>query len=106
MSRIINPFRASLGSSPPYLAGRQNEIDDFIDALQDGPGTHERISLITGLRGVGKTVLLNAFEDEAVKQSWWVVSETATPGFPQRILDSLYRIAGNTLHTHKNIAFS
>ncbi len=62
MVRVHNPFRATLGSSPPYLAGRQNEIQEFDDALANGPGTHERISLVTGLRGVGKTVLLNEFE--------------------------------------------
>lgn len=39
-------------------------------ALDDGPGAHERISLITGLRGIGKTVLLNKFEEQAKSRSW------------------------------------
>lgn len=101
MNRTSNPFRATLGSTPPYLAGRQNEIADFADALDDGPGSHERVSLITGLRGVGKTVLLNAFEDEARRRSWWVISETATEGFSGRIVDTLFRLAEDTLRTHK-----
>lgn len=96
-----NPFRASLGSTPPYIAGRAGELRDFTDALLDGPGTHERIALVTGLRGVGKTVLLNAFEEEAQKQSWWVISETATKGFTDRIRDSLFRLAEDALRTHK-----
>lgn len=101
MTRVVNPFRASLGSNPPYLAGRRNEVLDFAEALQDGPGVHERISLITGLRGIGKTVLLNAFEEEARKQSWWVISETATEGFTDRVRDSLFHLAENVLKTHK-----
>lgn len=101
MNRVSNPFRASLGSTPPYLAGRRHEIEDFAEALDDGPGAHERISLITGLRGVGKTVLLNAFEEEARARSWWVISETATAGFTQRIIDALFRKASEILHTHR-----
>lgn len=101
MQRVQNPFRATFGSTPPYLAGRRQEIEDFAEALDNGPGTHERISLISGLRGIGKTVLLNAFEAEAKARSWWVVSETATAGFTGRIVDSLYRIAGDVLQSHK-----
>ncbi|AKK10046.1 P-loop NTPase family protein [Corynebacterium uterequi] len=67
MSYIPNPFRASMGATPPYLAGRAEEIADFRAALLDGPGAHERVSIVTGLRGVGKTVLLNAFEEEPAR---------------------------------------
>ncbi|CAB0566843.1 ATP-binding protein [Corynebacterium diphtheriae] len=101
MNRVSNPFRATLGSTPPYLAGRRHEIEDFAEALDDGPGAHERISLITGLHGVGKTVLLNAFEEEARARSWWVISETATAGFTERIIDALFRKASEILHTHR-----
>lgn len=101
MNRVSNPFRATLGSTPPYLAGRRHEIEDFAEALDDGPGAHECISLITGLRGVGKTVLLNAFEEEARARSWWVISETATAGFTERIIDALFRKASEILHTHR-----
>lgn len=101
MNRVSNPFRATLGSTPPYLAGRRHEIEDFAEALDDGPGAHERISLITGLRGVGKTVLLNAFEEEARARSWWAISETATAGFTERIIDALFRKASEILHTHR-----
>ncbi len=93
MTAGSNPFRATLGSTPPYLAGRHDQIAEFADALDDGPGAHERVSLITGLRGVGKTVLLNAFEQEARARSWWVISESATPGFSDRIVDELLKIS-------------
>lgn len=101
MNRISNPFRATLGSTPPFLAARHNEISDFAEALDDGPGAHERVSLITGLRGVGKTVLLNAFEQEAKARSWWVISETATAGFATRIVDALFSLSDDVLKTHR-----
>ncbi|MCP1388243.1 AAA family ATPase [Corynebacterium sp. TA-R-1] len=80
-----NPFRASLGSSPPLLVGRDEVIEDFTLALREGPGTHERVTLLVGARGVGKTVLLNELEDTAAEHGWITFSETATEGFVQNL---------------------
>jgi len=82
-----DPFRPSFGVSPPLLVGRQDLIEDFGDALDAGPGGLARATLYTGQRGTGKTVLLNAVEDEAKSRGWIVISETATPGFVMRITD-------------------
>lgn len=80
-----NPFHASFGVSPPLLVGRDAVIDDFIEALEDGPGSAGRATLYTGARGSGKTVMLNAIEDRAKERGWLVISETASPGFVDRI---------------------
>lgn len=80
-----NPFHASFGVSPPLLVGRSRVLDDFAEALDDGPGASGRATLYTGARGAGKTVMLNAVEDRARERGWVVVSETATPGFVARI---------------------
>ena len=80
-----NPFHASFGVSPPLLVGRDDLLDDFAEALEDGPGSAGRATLYTGARGAGKTVLLNAVEDRARERGWLIVSETATPGFVSRI---------------------
>ena len=40
---------------------------------------------LTGQRGVGKTVLLNAFEDAAQRQQWMVIRETARSGIVERL---------------------
>jgi hypothetical protein len=82
-----DPFRPSFGVSPPLLVGRQELIEDLGDALDTGPGGLARATLYTGQRGTGKTVLLNAVEDEAKSRGWVVISETATPGFVKRITD-------------------
>lgn len=91
MARLKNPFKATLGATPPLLVGREDAIENFKLALEDGPGTHERISLVVGPRGIGKTVLLNEFESEARSRGWFVLSETATPGFVERIRTTIIR---------------
>lgn len=85
-----NPFTATVGKTPRVLAGRENYLRDFDAAIWDGPGSHERISIVTGPRGVGKTVLLNEFEAVAKSHSWHVIAETTTKGFTERIRDRAY----------------
>jgi hypothetical protein len=80
-----NPFHASFGVSPPLLVGRDDLLEDFVEALEDGPGSAGRATLYTGARGAGKTVMLNAVEDRARERGWLIVSETATGGFVSRM---------------------
>lgn len=80
-----NPFHASFGVSPPLLVGRDEVLEDFVEALENGPGSAGRATLYTGARGAGKTVMLNAVEDRAREQGWLVLSETATAGFISRM---------------------
>jgi len=82
---VPNPFHPSFGVSPPLLVGRDDLIDGFVEAIEDGPGAAGRATLYTGPRGAGKTVLLNAVEDRAKAKGWLVVTETASPGFVERI---------------------
>ena len=89
--RPRNPYTATMGKTPPVVAGRDSYVQDFAEALYDGPGTHERISIVTGPRGIGKTVLLNEFEEAARQQSWIVISETTTEHFNERLRDTLIR---------------
>lgn len=101
MLDVQNPFRASLGANPPLLVGRNKDIEDFEWALHNGPGTHERISVVVGPRGVGKTVLLNRFEDIARREGWHVFAETATPGFTHRLIQRIDESCSQGLqHTH------
>ena len=81
----MNPFRPSFGSSPPEFAGRHELINEFVLALEEGPGSPGRATLYVGPRGSGKTVLLNQIEDVAREHGWWVISENATPGLVQRL---------------------
>ena len=70
-TRLINPFRPGAGHPPPYLAGREAEKEEFKRLLeQDTVITN---FILTGLRGVGKTVLLEELKPLAIKAKWlWV----------------------------------
>ncbi|GAA4193433.1 ATP-binding protein [Microbacterium oryzae] len=83
-----NPFTPTFGVTPPLLVGRQDEIDDFRAGLQEGVGAPERITLVTGLRGTGKTVMLNAYEDVAKSEGWLVLSETAGKDVVDRLANT------------------
>jgi hypothetical protein len=67
------------------LAGRDDLIEEFVEAIDDGPGAAGRATLYTGPRGAGKTVLLNAIENRTRAKGWLVVTETASPGFVERV---------------------
>ncbi|HWO16615.1 MAG TPA: ATP-binding protein [Solirubrobacterales bacterium] len=67
-----NPYRPGVGTRPPYLAGREQEIHLFERLLEDYPEKRRNLR-ITGLRGVGKTVLLKEYERIAKSHKWVVV---------------------------------
>ena len=77
---LSNPFRPGVGHVPPYLAGRESEKKEFKKLLRQRTIT-DNLAL-TGLRGVGKTVLLEEFKQLGIAAEWlWVgtdMSETAS----------------------------
>lgn len=63
---VRNPYSPGAGTRPPALVGREREIEAMDVALQRLLlGRNGRSEMLTGLRGVGKTVLLNEFEQLA-----------------------------------------
>jgi len=69
---VRNPYSPGAGARPPALVGREREIEAMDVALQRLLlGRDGRSQLLTGLRGVGKTVLLNEFETLAVGRGWF-----------------------------------
>lgn len=89
----INPFKPTAGMNPPELIGRDMVLADFEEALENGPGAPDRLMRISGVRGVGKTVLLNALGDLARKRGYRVIDVAANAGFCDRILNALKRQA-------------
>ena len=71
----MNPFNPGAGRKPPYLAGRDNIIRaikaDMQQVYDNTEGT--RPIVISGLRGMGKTVFLREIAEQARSQSWVVV---------------------------------
>ena len=69
VDQLDNPYRPGAGTRPPALIGRDELIDRFgvtvRRALARRPG---KSSMPIGLRGVGKTVLLNRFSEIAARE--------------------------------------
>ncbi len=81
-----NPFAPTFGASPPVLAGRDAILADIDDALETGPSHPEFTTLFIGVRGSGKTAMLNAVEDLAREKGWRTISvDATTPGLVERI---------------------
>lgn len=61
-----NPFAPGAGSRPPELAGREAVLESVAIALDRiRSGRHAQSTILLGLRGVGKTVLLNEMRKAA-----------------------------------------
>jgi hypothetical protein len=77
---LENPYRPGAGHTPPYLAGREHERDYFNRLLSQDFASDN--ILITGLRGLGKTVLLADLRRAAEAAGWiWIgndLSESAS----------------------------
>lgn len=83
-----NPFAPELGAPPPVLVGREDALEDFETALAEGVGAPERVTLVTGPAGSGKTALLRAYRRAARDAGWLVIAETARVGLLERLVDS------------------
>ncbi len=105
MDPIKNPFTPGAGCPPPQLVGRETVLEEarilLGRTLRRKP---EKSMLLTGLRGVGKTVLLNAIEHEAEAQGYKTISfevtENQTLGLKlipalRNLFFELDRLAGN-----------
>lgn len=88
-----NPFKPSAGSSPPFLVGRDAMLDEIIEDIDNGPGAPHRLTIFTGARGVGKTVMLSAVGDRVMGAGWLVIDETAAPGMVGRLHEHVEHLA-------------
>lgn len=74
MDPVRNPYTPNAGAQPPAIVGRDDQLTNFDLLLRRmSAGRTEQSMIITGLRGVGKTVLLGQFRRTAETQSWVVI---------------------------------
>ncbi len=93
MDPVRNPYAPGAGQRPPELAGRDRELGQFEVVLERiARGRPERSMILTGLRGVGKTVLLTAFRSMAMQRLWGTGKIEARPD------QSLRRPVASALH--------
>lgn len=103
---LPNPYRPGAGMSPAYLAGRDNTIHDAQNILQAiNYGYSARSVVYYGLRGVGKTVLLNYIEnlaDEMDLPSEYMEIAERDRSFHSQMALHIYKLI-NRLSLLKNI---
>jgi hypothetical protein len=93
MDPVRNPYAPGAGQRPPELAGRDTELSAFDVVLERiAHGRPERSLVLTGLRGVGKTVLLNQLRSAAISRGWGTGKIEARPD------QSLRRPVSSALH--------
>jgi hypothetical protein len=99
-----SPFTPGYGVLPQVWAGREREFRDFDEVVvpRVRARTYEQARIVTGNRGVGKTVLLTQLADEAGDAGDLVAQATARTG-PSVVADLVAALAA-TLHAASTAA--
>src|SRR5580658_7239233 len=95
MNRLINPFAPGAGLQPPDLAGRDALLGDVaIDMDRVLAGRPTKGMMLLGLRGTGKTVLLNRLHSTAEEKGFHTAKVEAPEGgmLPQLLAPELRQI--------------
>ena len=80
MDLELNPFKPGSGLRPPALEGRDEQIGAFeLLVARSKRQNYDRGLILSGLRGVGKTTLLNALVEHADRQGWLTIALEARP---------------------------
>lgn len=103
-----NPFKPGAGHMPPYLAGRNKETNEFKKLLKQDVILENMV--LTGLRGVGKTVFLDKLKPLAQQTGWlWAgtdLSESASINEEKiviRLMTDLSLITSNFIFKRETI---
>ncbi|MDQ4094318.1 MAG: ATP-binding protein [Actinomycetota bacterium] len=104
MDPVRNPFAPGAGQRPPELTGRDRELGAFEVVLERvARGRPERSLVLTGLRGVGKTVLLGELRSMALRRGWGAGKVEARPdgGLRRPLSAALHRAVRDLALRHR-----
>jgi len=102
---IRNPYAPGAGQRPPELAGRDRELKQFAVTLERvAAGRPDRSMVLSGLRGVGKTVLLNSLRSLAVQRAWGTGKIEARPDQALRLplAQAVHAAIREVSHRHRD----
>jgi hypothetical protein len=92
-----NPYTPGAGRKPPNLAGRDRELENFQSLIERlSVGGYERSLIYSGLRGVGKTVLLMEL-DVLASEAGWATSDVQEVGSQPDFRVTFARMAARLL---------
>jgi len=95
MIAYSNPFTPVFGNEPPILAGRAQLINNMLAGLKNAPGDPNRIIILTGPRGSGKTVLLTAMAASAEAIGWIGIHASASGIMLDQLVEQIERRAAS-----------
>ena len=96
-----NPFRPGAGLRPPYLAGRDAEKEAMSEMLLDLDRGMPRNLLLYGLRGMGKTVLLDEYATMCTESGFLPVAQyqySEEHSDPERFFEAFGRSVDEASH--------
>jgi len=101
---VANPYRPGAGRRPPLLAGRESLLDAFevVRRRAEELGEGDRSWVLNGLRGVGKTVLLNELLSQVSDRGWIAakIEAGASASLPIALSQALVRAMRSSTGRH------
>ena len=92
-----SPFTPGYGRRPLVFGGHEDLLRDMGRVFQDHDFGENQSVLLSGLRGAGKTSMLQRIEDLARDAGWLVISEDASAGLQRRLVESTLPDVVNSL---------
>lgn len=83
-----SPFSPGYGRRPLVFGGHEEELDELTEVFRTLDFGENHSVLIAGLRGAGKTSMLTILQDAALDEGWVVISDDASAGLMDRIMET------------------
>lgn len=83
-----SPFTPGYGRAPLVFGGHEDELDELTRVFQTLDFGENHSVLISGLRGAGKTSMLMMLQDAARREGWLVISDDASAGLMDRVMET------------------
>lgn len=83
-----SPFSPGYGRRPLVFGGHEQELDELTEVFRTLDFGENQSVLISGLRGAGKTSMLTMLQDAALEEGWIVISDDASAGLMDRIMET------------------
>lgn len=83
-----SPFSPGYGRRPLVFGGHEDELEELSEVFRTLDFGENHSVLISGLRGAGKTSMLTMLQDAALEEGWIVISDDASAGLMDRVMET------------------
>jgi len=88
VNRGPSPFSPGYGRKPLVFGGHEDEIEELTEVFRTLDFGENQSVLVSGLRGAGKTSMLTMLQDAALNEGWLVISDDASAGLMDRVMET------------------